>query len=597
MTTLDLQLRSLFSEETPRDESGGLDDARRALGDVCAWTVLADFSGAARLCDTETPAAAQVEAVIDQVMPASEARAAAPHFVCGGDAGFVLTVRLADEADPLLLIAALRQALDESPGAHDAIRRATVFANRAATWARMSARLRASEARIRQLESEHTALHEAHSHTVAEALRERDERLREGELHIEQLASLVEARSSELREALKAAQNASRAKSEFLANMSHEIRTPMTAILGFSDLLIESPGGLAAEEGRQALDAIKRNGEHLLAIINDILDLSKIEADRMEVERIPVNPATLLSEVAALMSLRAGERGLTLRCEVDGLIPARIQSDPVRLRQILLNLIGNAIKFTSKGEVRVTVRRPESLEVIEFAVMDSGIGMTAEQQTRLFRPFAQADSSTTRRYGGTGLGLTISRRLARLLGGDIDIESAPGRGSVFHVRIATGALEGVEMVSALDTPTPLRVPSPAQAGRALLGGRILLVEDGPDNQRLIRRLLNAWGAEVAIAENGRQAVDLALDAWRREVPFDVILMDMQMPVMDGYTATRELRRVGYDGAVIALTAHAMATDRDRCLEAGCDDYATKPIDRKALRTTIDRHWPRSTSAK
>jgi len=400
-------------------------------------------------------------------------------------------------------------------------------------------------------------------------------------------------RQQELQRAKEAAELGSRAKSEFLANMSHEIRTPMTAILGFADVLLER-GNLrdAPPERIEALMGIRRNGEYLLGLINDILDLSKIEAGKMTVERIACAPVELVGELIALMSVRAESRNLRLEARFEGPIPETIRTDPTRLRQILVNLLSNAIKFTEQGSVRLIVRMLGEADEprIAFDVVDTGIGMSPEQAERLFRPFTQADASTTRRFGGTGLGLAISRRLAELLGGDIVLmETRPGGGSRFRLTIGTGPLEGVPMRT--DPAIPAAPPVPAgptedSAGSAPLGGcTVLLAEDGPDNQKIIRHFLRRAGARVIVVENGRAALDTLADLGGA---VDVVLMDMQMPEMDGYEATATLRRRGHRGPIIALTAHAMSTDRQRCLQAGCDEYLTKPVDRKRLIETVGR---------
>jgi signal transduction histidine kinase len=392
--------------------------------------------------------------------------------------------------------------------------------------------------------------------------------------------ALINARTNE---DLIATSTADRAKSEFLANMSHEIRTPMTAILGFAEVVLEN---VSDPQNVNGLKTIQRNGEYLLKIINDILDLSKIEAGKLVSEQIECSPGQVLADVASLMRVRASAAGLTLEVEYDGPMPEHIQSDPTRLRQILINLIGNAIKFTEVGKVRVLVRlldvdsdRPQ----MQFDVIDTGIGLTAEQIDKLFETFVQADASTTRKFGGTGLGLTISKRLAEMLGGSIQVRSTPGEGSTFSLAILTGPLAGVTMVDKMTGSEASigQVANPAIAD-APLECRILLAEDGPDNQRLISFFLKKAGADVTVAENGRIALELALAAHDEGTPSDVILMDMQMPVLDGYSATAELRDAGYRGPVIALTAHAMSGDKDKCIIAGCDDYATKLIDRKKL---------------
>jgi PAS domain S-box-containing protein len=388
---------------------------------------------------------------------------------------------------------------------------------------------------------------------------------------------------AELRRAKLAAEDANRTKSEFLANISHEIRTPMTAILGYTDLLLE-PGQPEEDRVRHAR-TIQRNGRHLLAIINDILDLSKIEAGKFTVERSAASPVQVAQDAVALVESAAIEKSLDLRVEYDGLLPAQVRSDATRLRQILVNLLGNAIKFTDRGSVRLRVGVVEGR--LRLSVIDTGIGMTAEQQAKLFQPFTQMDGSASRRFGGTGLGLTISRRLAQLLGGDISVHSAPGVGSEFTVVIDPGELGGVALVR----PEEIK-PRQAEAPHAptvMLSARVLVAEDGPDNQALIQHYLNKAGATVTLVENGQLAVEAVAEAARKGEPYDLVLMDMQMPVLDGYTAAGRLRELGFTGAVIALTAHAMEGDRERCLAAGCDDFVPKPIDRLMLLETVRAH--------
>ena len=400
----------------------------------------------------------------------------------------------------------------------------------------------------------------------------------------------------QLRQAILAAENATRAKSEFLANMSHEIRTPMTAILGFSDLLlenIEKPEN--AEEKVEAVKTIQRNGKYLLEIINDILDLSKIEAGRTEIERVSCSPKILIEDVVDLMQVRAQEKNLRLSCQLQGELPRVIQTDSTRLRQILINTIGNAVKFTKKGEVRVIARLRNDVvlyPVLEVQVIDTGIGMSGTQLERLFSPFSQADNSTSRRFGGTGLGLAISRRLANMLGGDIVVESELGRGSTFTITVATGPLKGIELYDPCPA-TPSRdsttLSGTARSTGDVAGCRVLVAEDGIDNQRLVRCLLEKAGAEVTVADNGQEAVTVVAEAEKAGRPFQVILMDMQMPVLDGYDATRLLRQQGCHVPIVALTAHAMKGDRQKCVAAGCDDYVSKPIDRQMLLDTVAQH--------
>ena len=381
-------------------------------------------------------------------------------------------------------------------------------------------------------------------------------------------------------EARRAAQEASRLKSEFLAHTSHEIRTPMTALVGYTELLGDPD--LSPAERAEGLATVRRNGEHLMTIVNDILDLSKIESGRMTIERMACSPFALVAEVTAVLRPRAAHDGLDVEVGYRSPLPETIETDPTRLRQILLNLVGNAIKFTPRGSVRLEVGPVEDTRLC-FEVIDTGIGLDAEQQARLFTAFSQADASTTRRFGGTGLGLAISKRLAGMLGGDLRVRSVPGEGSTFTLTIDVGSLAGVRL---LDRPPEVRAaaerPEPSADERQALRGRILLAEDGLDARRLLARHLRAAGAEVETAENGLVACELALRAAEAGAPYDLILMDMQMPELDGYAAAARLRAAGYRGPIVALTAHAMEDERARCLGAGCDGFATKPILRRTL---------------
>ncbi len=397
----------------------------------------------------------------------------------------------------------------------------------------------------------------------------------------------IEARKraeAELKAATEAAVSASEAKSHFLANMSHEIRTPLTAILGYADLIADPRQ--TPEERIESIETIRRNGDHLLQVISDILDLSKIEAGRMVLESIPCSPVWVVEDVASAVRARASRKGLVLSIEYEGSIPQTITSDPTRLRQILLNLVSNAVKFTESGEVKIRVRlRGESAAPrIEFEVADTGIGMSSIELERIFEPFSQGDESTARRFGGTGLGLAITRRLCELLGGEIRVESERESGSRFIVSHATGAL-GARVD---DTPRE-RAAEPTETAETELVGRVLVAEDGPDNQRLVRTILSKAGLAVDIAENGRVALEMVRTAELADAPYDAVVMDIQMPVMDGHAATRALRSAGFTRPILALTAHAMSTDRDRCLASGCDDVATKPIDRRALLALLAHH--------
>lgn len=391
------------------------------------------------------------------------------------------------------------------------------------------------------------------------------------------------------------AESSSRAKSEFLANMSHEIRTPMTAILGFADLLdTDEDYSNNKALATNAVQTIRSNANHLITIINDILDMSKIEAGKMTVEKIEVSPKKIIEEVISLLRPRAQGQGIGLELKYESQIPRTIESDPTRLRQILLNLMGNAIKFTEVGSVELNVSFLGDKErpLLQFRVKDTGIGMTPEQCEAIskFDSFSQADGSMTRRFGGTGLGLRISNSLARMLGGSITVSSEIGNGSTFTVTVAVGRYEMEEASTNIDQPgslvsidsTPRETassPSAAADNRPLSGLKILLAEDGPDNQRLILFHLRKAGADVVLAENGLIAVELIeLDPDQ----FDMVFMDMQMPELDGYQATKRLRDWGYPYPIIALTAHAMESDRKKCIDSGCNGYTTKPIVREEL---------------
>jgi PAS domain S-box-containing protein len=406
---------------------------------------------------------------------------------------------------------------------------------------------------------------------------------------------ITEAKRAEtaLQRARSAVEAANRAKNEFLANVSHEIRTPMTSILGFTDLLIERRLARQDTEELDELRAIRRNGELLLGLISDILGLSRIEADETPLEPASVSLVEVVSELVAMMRVRSEAQGQALALEFLGPLPQLLRTDVVCLRQILVRLIGNAIKFTERGGVRLVVRQvlepPPSVPQIAFDVVDTGIGMEPEQVAHLFQPFYRADASQTRKHGGAGLGLAICRRLAERLNGSIAVRSQPGQGSTFTLLIPIG-LEVVETLEFPSTPiaeaagtTPAPEPDPAPPK---LTSRILLAEDNRDTQRVIALRLGMAGGEVTVAQNGQDAVDRALDARRNGQPFDLILMDMQMPVLDGYEATRILRSEGVRTPIIALTAYSMAEDRGECLRFGCDDYLSKPIDWEKLISLI-----------
>ncbi len=386
----------------------------------------------------------------------------------------------------------------------------------------------------------------------------------------------------ELKKAKEAADAASMTKSAFLANMSHEIRTPLGAVLGFSELLLENE--LTAEEKVVGAEIIRRNGQLLSTIINDILDLSKVEAGKLEVEKVNVPFKETVTEIESLLNLKAIEKGLKLVVRSHENVPERLQTDPLRLRQILLNIIGNAVKFTNKGSVSVEIEMVSSEDgsrKLRFLVSDTGKGIKSEQVGRLFEPFTQADPSTTRKFGGTGLGLVLSKKLAQALGGDVVlIESSPEVGSTFAVTIDPG------------NPA-LPVSQPSNAIKRIAGEahsapfnrfKILLVDDSFDNQIIVDHFLRKTGALIETANNGKEGVEKALEG-----NFEMVFMDLQMPVMDGYEAVRALRQRGYQKPVIALTAHAMKEESRRCLESGFDAHLSKPLSRELLLQALSNY--------
>ena len=385
----------------------------------------------------------------------------------------------------------------------------------------------------------------------------------------------------ELIETQQAAESANQYKSLFLANMSHEIRTPLTAIIGYAETLLNS--GLNNTERLDYTNTIIRNGKHLLQIINDILDLSKIEANKLDIEIIDVSPLRILGEIESVMGQIARDKGLDFQIQYLFPIPEIIDSDPTRLKQILLNIVSNAIKFTERGSIAISCSYDSISHQMTFIITDTGIGMDSKAIKQIFRPFSQADASTTRKYGGTGLGLTISRQLANMLDGDLECTSHPGKGTRFTLNISPGEVDQEHLLFSLPESWSTRSEN-HQTEVLRLQGKILLAEDSPDIQNLVSMYIKRAGAEVTAVENGQLAVEKAMAD-----EFDLILMDMQMPIMDGLQATQWLRSTGYDGKIIALTANAMKEERERFAEAGVDDFLAKPIDLQNFYTTLAKH--------
>jgi signal transduction histidine kinase/ActR/RegA family two-component response regulator len=389
------------------------------------------------------------------------------------------------------------------------------------------------------------------------------------------------------------AEEAVKIKSEFLANMSHELRTPLTAILGYADLLHSAldPAGKERRDENfdplRAINTVQRNGQHLLELINDVLDFSKLEAHKVSIERTQISAQQIVSEIVSLLRLRARDKGLSLNVQYQNPIPQTIRTDALRLRQILTNLIGNAIKFTERGSVKILVRYAEAANpepTMIFEVIDTGIGLEAPQLQKLFREFSQIDGTLTRKYGGTGLGLAISKRLAYMLGGDIHVSSTVGKGSRFTLHVAAGRLDHIPLINATcegETEEVTLAPTSAVIQKQLTG-HVLVAEDGPDNQRLISLILGRAGLQVTLVDDGEQAFAKIKECEASGSGIDLVLTDMQMPIMDGYTLARRLRETGYMKPIIALTAHALAGDREKCVAAGCNDYTCKPIHRAQL---------------
>lgn len=394
--------------------------------------------------------------------------------------------------------------------------------------------------------------------------------------------SELEVKNKELEAAWFEAANATHAKSKFLANMSHEIRTPLTSIIGFAETLTEP--NQSQDDLQHAADSIKQSGKHLSQIISDVLDVSKIEAGQIEMEMISVSPTETVSEVASMMEEKIKKKGLKFRANFYFPLPKVIVADPTRLRQILLNLLANAAKFTSEGIICINTYYLPDERLMKYEVSDTGIGMAPEGAAKVFEPFSQAEKSTTRKFGGTGLGLSISKQLAEIMGGDIVCETKLGEGTTFTVTISIGEIHEPELIYEMEEKLERPLSLIEKQERKQFSGRVLLAEDTLENQKLIALHLRKSGVEVTVVENGKQAVDTAL-----EKDFDLILMDMQMPVLSGVDATRMLRVGGYAGPIVALTANTSQSDRNKCMAAGVNDFLNKPLDFVRFDAVLQTH--------
>lgn len=390
--------------------------------------------------------------------------------------------------------------------------------------------------------------------------------------------------AEELKKSKEAADAANQAKSSFLANMSHEIRTPLTSIIGYAESALDSDQTM--EQRIAALQTIRKSGDHLLNLINDILDFSKIEAGALDIEKSATSPLQLVSEVESIVVGQANKKNLDFSIDYNYPLPARIISDPLRLKQILLNICSNAIKFTHNGHVRIAMQYDKNQDTLTFSVRDTGIGMTPEHLQNIFKPFKQADASVSRQFGGTGLGLSLSKRLVELINGDLIVNSEPGAGSEFTLSLyqVQQGLTPATLINCLEEIKNTHISCQSTISESKLSGEVLLVEDNELIQQLIKAYLTKMGLTVTIAENGVVAVNLA-----QQHKYDLIYMDMQMPVMSGVDAVKVLRETDYRGPIVMLTANATLADRHLCKEIGSDDFLTKPINRQQLYETTQKY--------
>ncbi len=622
-------LSLLFAADgVPRDRTGSLAHVRELLGPLGPTLVfLARHTGQVIAVDPIGAEAHGDELVLLATRMASEVRTRSfTVFAHAGDRGprTAFAVRLGPDTMGSLLGGLV---LDE-PGAAERLEvlLPSLEGSGNLAWIVQDERaaVERADARKNQLRTEHETLRNAHVQALATVLEEQQRRVEAERRYSQRLESEVEERSRALREAVEDARRrseelqeyslalenanraleqfyqraeaANRAKSQFLANVSHEIRTPMTAILGYAELLAEE--GLAPEQHAEYLDTIRRNGEHLLEIINDILDIAKVEAGKLEIARESVSVRRLVEDVCALLRVRAEAKGIGLAAEIALEAGDRVETDPSCLRQILINLIGNAVKFTNCGGVRVLARiaAAESGRArLEIEVGDTGPGIPEEEIPRIFDPFTQTEATVRGQLGGTGLGLAICRRLTTALGGRIECQSTLGKGSTFRVALPVQRMQGdgVAESGPRAAGEPATVADPQPTVLPAVPCRVLVVEDSPDSQRLLETILRKAGAEVTVAANGHLALEAVYGADRfggaeaaAPVRFDVILMDMQMPVLDGYAATEILRERGWDGPVVALTANAVAGEQQRCLDCGCTAFLSKPVDRARLLGTL-----------